>query len=268
MGRLAEAFLLEESGMVSLVGAGGKTTLMYSMARELEAMHLKVLVTTTTRIYPPGRDESPIFIVEPDTTRLLQLAEELFRKGLNCLTAASSEDHREGKLKGYPPEAVDEMARSGLFDWVLVEADGAARRPLKAPAPHEPVVPAASSIVIGIAGMDAVGRPLDPQWIFRAERFSLLTGLPMNGTVEESHMAAVFLHPSGVFKGTPSGARRVVYLNKTDGPKALDRARAVARHISKFSGPRPTRIVMGSLIPGTWHLEWLDIQMENSRRDP
>ena len=48
-------FLTEKGHIVSLVGGGGKTTLMYAMAAHCVRKNWHVLVTTTTHIMrPPG----------------------------------------------------------------------------------------------------------------------------------------------------------------------------------------------------------------------
>lgn len=166
--------------MVSLVGAGGKTSLMFALA--LEAAQRwgpeRVLVTTTTRIYEPSpRDLPPLgrpaarFPDRPTLGTFLtgSLAHAaaaagrgaLLVLGTQLLPAASTKGASRGserrKVEGVPPEWVDQLGRSlpGLL--VLVEADGAAGHPLKAPAEHEPVLPGSTSLVLAVAGIDAVG---------------------------------------------------------------------------------------------------------------
>ena len=40
----------------------------------------------------------------------------------------------------------------------MIEADGAKRLPLKVPGEWEPVIPDFTDLVVGVIGMDAVGR--------------------------------------------------------------------------------------------------------------
>ena len=47
-------FLTEKGHIVSLVGGGGKTTLMYAMAAHCARKNWRVLVTTTTHIMQPS----------------------------------------------------------------------------------------------------------------------------------------------------------------------------------------------------------------------
>jgi len=50
---------------------------------------------------------------------------------------------------------------------VLVEADGAAGRPLKAWAAWEPVIPGQTCLLVVMAGASGLGRPLTPAWVHR-----------------------------------------------------------------------------------------------------
>jgi probable selenium-dependent hydroxylase accessory protein YqeC len=120
------------------------------------------------------------------------------------------------KLKGLEPESIDAIWYDGLFQWVLVEADGAAGRPLKAPAAHEPVIPASAAVVIGVVGLSVLGKPLADAWVFRSERVGALTGLPAGAAIGESEIAAVLAHSQGILKGAPPRAKLIAFLNQAD----------------------------------------------------
>lgn len=126
------------------------------------------------------------------------------------VTAAAGRIPEGDKLAGFPPESVDAFRAAGLFHWILVEAGGAARRPFKAPAAHEPVIPACSDWVIAVAGMAVVGRPLYARWVFRPERFGALAGIAAGEAVTPEAVAAVLLHPDSSMKGCPPEAARAV----------------------------------------------------------
>jgi probable selenium-dependent hydroxylase accessory protein YqeC len=125
----------------------------------------------------------------------------------------------EGKMQGFSPQTVEAVQSLGLFDWILVEADGAAHRPLKAPAGHEPVVPKATSLVLTVAGMWGVGKPLCSQWVFRPERFAFLAGMRLQDTIFPEHLSRVLVHPQGPLKASPSQSRNVLFLNLGSGHK-------------------------------------------------
>ena len=130
--------------------------------------------------------------------------------------------HFQNKLKGFPPETIDAIWQSGVFRWIVVEADGAARKPIKAPAVHEPVIPQCTKWVIGIVGLEAVGKPLTERWAFRPQLVSKITGLALGETISESAIADVFVSADGILKNFPVQARRFAFLNQADSQERLE----------------------------------------------
>ena len=152
-------FLAERGHIVSLVGGGGKTTLLYAMARHCAAKGWKVLVSTTTHIQCPERSWA----------RTEAQREALWAAGQFAVVGAPAEG---GKLTR-PPALQEWMAQA---DAVFLEADGAKRLPCKAPAAHEPVLLPESDLVLAVAGLSAVGRPLR-EVCFRLENACALLGV-------------------------------------------------------------------------------------------
>lgn len=239
---LSSAFMLHGAGMVSIVGAGGKTTLMFRLARELSEAGSTVLTTTTTKVMMPSRDQAAVVIVAEDVGEVLERASSV--KDPHIFAASGPSGH-EGKLSGFAPQAVEALWKSGLFRWVLVEADGAARRPLKAPASHEPVIPEGSAWVIAVAGMDAIGRPLDDDSVFRPRLYSEITGLGEGEPITEESIALSLVHPRGVMRGSPPGAIRCLFLNKAEDPRGLQAARRIVGFLSHVKDKGPMRVVIG-----------------------
>ena len=207
--------MLEAGGVISLVGAGGKTSLMFRLAQELSAEGATVLTTTTTRIFMPGQGQSRCVILADTAEKILErAAQEL--NGNRHLTAAAGLSADPGKLAGLTPETVDRLRASQVFDWIIVEADGAAGRPLKAPAEHEPVIPSSSGWLVGMVGLRALGTPLTDQWVFRAEMFSRITGLPPGTAVKEEAIAALLARMAGSAERRSATCRRLAFLNQAD----------------------------------------------------
>ena len=129
-------------GVTSVIGSGGKTSLLAALARELSGT---VLLTTTTHILPFA-DVPLVTSADADDVRAA-LAE-------SRVVCVGSQAEKVGKLVA-PSLGIDALA--SLADYVLVEADGARRLPLKAHAPWEPVIPACSNrtiLVLGASGLD------------------------------------------------------------------------------------------------------------------
>ncbi|MDP2645239.1 MAG: selenium cofactor biosynthesis protein YqeC [Desulfobacterales bacterium] len=244
---LRQALMLENGGVISLVGSGGKTSLMFRVARELSKAGESVLTTTTTRIFMPAREQSSSVIQSDDYEEILDVASK-YLKETSHLTVVSATGSDPGKLKGLEPDTVDKIWQSGLFRWIVVEADGAAGRPLKAPAEHEPVIPLSSRWVVGVVGLDAFNRPLEEKWVFRPEIFARVSGLSPGDLITAGSISRVLLHPAGIFKGCPSHSVSIAFLNKADSPGRVEAGRSIARLLAEDGKNRLNRIVLGKVL--------------------
>jgi len=256
--------MLEGGGVVSLVGAGGKTSLMFKLAQELSMTGEAVLTTTTTKIFEPEPDQSSCVIVSDSVTKMLDQAQKLIGKHPH-ITAARGRQPDTGKLIGFLPEAVDMIWESHLFRWIVVEADGAAGRPLKAPADHEPVVPACTSCLVGLAGLSGIGRPLTDQWVFRPERFAELAGISLDAGVTETAVADVFTHKNGIFKNAPAEAARIAFLNQADTPDNCAAGQRIAHLLKAKINTGLKRIVIGQTRADSPVLEFHELALESCR---
>ncbi len=240
---LIEAFGLQHHRRVALVGAGGKTALMYALARELVNSGRPVITTTSTRIYPPEPEQSPhLELLEGKAVSRGLLSNLLHRYGHVTLADRMLP---VGKVTGLNPAAFSRLFREAEDAHVIVEADGAARRSLKAPREHEPVVPEGTSLVVGVMGLSALYRPLDAETVFAPERFARLSGIPMGAMVTPDATAALAAHPEGLFKSSPPDAERIPFLNQSDAPGRLHPILETAHLILKRG--RFRRTVFGSL---------------------
>ena len=202
------SFLKVGRGVTAIVGAGGKTTLLYTLAEELRAGG-RVLLATSTHIRRPERYAA---VTEPSEDAI---RDALSRYGAVC-AGTPAED---GKLTA-PGLAFSALA--ALADYVLVEADGAHCLPLKAHAPHEPVIPENAGRVILVAGMDGVGRPIR-ETCHRPAIYAALAGAEPDDAVTPEMAARVI---------AAEGFGDAVYLNKTDLPGAADAAERMAKGLS------------------------------------
>ncbi|WP_051822307.1 selenium cofactor biosynthesis protein YqeC [Desulfonatronum thiodismutans] len=203
---------LPDATVVALVGAGGKTSLMQSMAAHAVASGQTVIRTTTTKL--AGDTDNPFFW-DGRKTSLPLIQTRLSRN--RSLTLVRDRDPTTGKLIGLAPEAVDLLAASSLADRIFVEADGARGKSIKAPAGHEPVIPRSTNKVIGVVGAEALGAPMDETHAFRPERLAAISDAHPAGSVDAHALARLVTHPQGLFKSTPpSPCRRILFVNKMD----------------------------------------------------
>ena len=231
--------------MISLVGAGGKTTLMFALAGELRLLHRRVITTTTTKIYPPAPEESPRLVLGgPEVFPSIE--EDLIHCGHITWAAGRSAENK--LLGGSLPDLAHLWARGGA-DYLIVEADGSARRPIKAPNQSEPVVPLESTCFISVFGLSALGQPLNSNWGFRPEIISRLTGLQPGDPITAEGLASLATHSLGGLKGRGPGMRAVVFLNQMDSQPDGTPLRHLAESILSQGQGQIERVILAQLKP-------------------
>ena len=217
-------------GITALVGGGGKTTLMLRLARELVEGGARVIVTTTTHIFPPEG------IPTGNPANAQEVSRALLLEPLLCLGKPAE----GGKLTA--PDLSMAML-SQLADYVLVEADGAKRLPLKAPDAHEPVIPRETRLVVAVAGLDGAGKPIR-EAAFRPALYAALCEKSEQDAATPRDIARVLAHPNGQRKSIPKGARFAVLLNKADDEPLQATAREIAAELEQYA---IERVVIASL---------------------
>ena len=242
---LIESLDLRGRQVVSLVGAGGKTTLMFRLAKELLLAGEKVVTTTTTKILEPSSEETPCLFVHSEEQKLKQMALQHIDQFHHITLARERLELR--KLKGISPDLVSLLWNSPEIDMVIIEADGAAGRPVKAPREWEPVIPLHTTLVIGLLGVDGVGKELNEENFFQAERISELTRTPMGEKMTCEGMGILMVHPQGIFKGTPHLSRRVAFINKVDVPGGMISGREIGKEILRKGSSQIERVILGQL---------------------
>lgn len=200
---LVRALAIGDGSLLALVGAGGKTTTMLAIGGELSAAHAVVL-TTTTRIWPVDGVDTVLAGLPGDARQSLRGA------GTPSLSVLAGSRGPDGKLHGVSPDVFSPLAGDRI---VICEADGAAGRPLKVHGSGEPVVPATSTHLLVIAGLDAVGTAAAEGTVHRLGRYSAVTGGMAGEPILPVHVARA-VRAAAAF--APSAAKVYVLLNKAD----------------------------------------------------
>lgn len=136
------------SDCIAVIGAGGKTTAVRCLAHRLSGF--SVLWTTTTHIYPPAPGDCRLLLPDPSAA---ELAAALGESGVVGAGVPAGE-----KWTALPPAVL--AAARGAADYILCEADGAHRLPLKLHRADEPVLPAGTTRLLIVLGLSALGRPV------------------------------------------------------------------------------------------------------------
>jgi probable selenium-dependent hydroxylase accessory protein YqeC len=230
--------------ILAIVGSGGKTSLMYAVAEEAQARGLRVISTTTTKIFPPRPEQSPVVILAEKPDDLIAKAGEALGKHRHITVAAGQLD--SGKLDGIKPDLVGVLMAHTGADVVVVEADGARGLSLKAPAIHEPVIPSLTELVVPVAGLGGLGRRLDDDTVFRSEIFSELSGIPLGQAVTAEGIGRALFHPDGLLRRVGVGTRVIPMLNQADLVDGRT-ACAAAEAILAAGAGRITKVVIACL---------------------
>lgn len=216
---------------VSLVGAGGKTTLLFTLAHELADLGYRTAVTTTTHIFFPDEAQCRRVVADGDRDRVdAALARGLVTVGVPA----------EGGKLASPPEEMLRHLRDRA-DFLLIEADGSRRMPLKVPREGEPVLFGEPDHLAAVCGLSCLGRPLDAV-CQRAELARALLGVEGDHPVTPKDAARL------LYSSYAGCARRVTFvLNQADSEPARELAVLAARELQSLGAGR---VVAASLKTG------------------
>lgn len=190
---------------ICLVGGGGKTTVMYELAAAWAACGRKVLVLTSTHILCPA-DGS----FAADAAAVHNLWQQ------RRYAVIGTPELSTGKLTAPPQDLYEALQLQA--DVILCEADGSRHHPCKVPAEYEPVLLPDSDIVLAVAGMDALGRPL-AQACKRPQLAAELLGCGAEKILDAQMLTVLLLSEQGARKNVGARAYYIV-LNKCDLLKA------------------------------------------------
>ena len=205
---------------VCVVGAGGKKSTLFALAERLD----RPVVTVTVRI-PIFDDRVAAVRVTEDPVAAIDGAGD----GDWPLGLVSGRE-RSDRYLGYDADTVAEVADAAPGA-TLVKADGARLREFKAPADHEPQIPANADVVAPVASAHAVGEPLTEEFVHRPEEVAAITGREVGDEIRPADVATVLASPAGGLKGVPRGATAIPIVNKVDDEADATAARAVAGEI-------------------------------------
>ena len=182
---LIQQLSLQNARLVALCGAGGKTSLLYALGKEWAIRREKAALTTSTHIWADLPDGCALWD-RPDEGELLSI----WRAGF---TPVAGLPLPNGKLEG-PTDEMWAILRTRA-DRILVEADGAACHPVKYPAAWEPAIPRHTDRVIVLAGLSALGRPL--QEVCHRADLAVERSVLDDGPLNEAGLAALLLRGYG-----------------------------------------------------------------------
>jgi molybdenum cofactor cytidylyltransferase len=211
--KLADALGMTGDDVVAMVGGGGKTTAMFRLAHEMVEKGGRAITTTTTRIFAAQIALAPAHVRAADATRESVLAALAAHRQVLVIGATNP---GTGKADGVSLDLFQRLRSWCPGVCILNEADGSRMRSFKAPAEHEPVIPADTTLVVPVVGADVFGKRLDGDHVHRPELVSALSGAPLGTPITPEIVARVLAHAEGGRKRVPVGARVVALINKVE----------------------------------------------------
>ena len=211
----------EDRNIICTVGGGGKTTLIEALAKEYQMAKKKVVCTTTTKIMTPSYGE---VLLEENEEALRQLMK---KEGQGIVTVALP--WNKEKLTGVKEEFLKKIFAT--YPIVLIEADGSKGLPTKVPNESEPVIPKETTIVLGIQGIDACGKPIK-EVCHRPERVALLLGKSEEDVITVEDMATLYLEERALRKGC-FGKEYWAIIQKVDTKGRMELAKQIVAHLEK-----------------------------------
>jgi len=232
--------------LVAIVGAGGKTTTMYTLAGELAQRGKRVITTTTTQIFYPEPGETDALIVAADTPILLQNIRAAWQHQQRITVAGTF--LRTDKLAGLQLEQPYELLMTSGADVVIVEADGARHRMIKAPAEHEPLIPLQTNVALLMISAEAFNQPLSAEIAHRPEHIARVTGISQGDILSPAVIARLITSEQGALKHIPKTAS--VYLLITHA--SISQKETIRELASLVLSSSRLTGVLSSEQPGVW----------------
>lgn len=225
-----EKFNIEKKDIITITGAGGKTTLMLLLSRELSKLG-KVMVTTTTKIYTPDKNQfEKMYIGNEEIT------------GENKNIFVVGKEIKDKKLIGLEYDGIKNLKKD--FDYILIEGDGSKEKLLKEWNGLEPCIPNFSNVIIGVINLDIIDLDLIEENIHRFELFKEKYPAYINKKVSFNFLKEYI--KNGKFFGENKTAKKYIFLNGVDGEKKPEKEK-IAKELQEIFKNEDFKIIYGSL---------------------
>jgi len=241
MKTLKEMFNINKGDVVSIVGTGGKTTLLFQMGKELKEQN-KVLLTTSTKIYKPTAEKYDYIY-----TNIEEYKYDNIKSGITVLS--KDINYENNKLIGIDDNILEDVIDD--FDLVLIEADGSRNLPLKGWKKHEPPILSKTNKTIGIIPIKILGKKISEDIIYGFEEFKNF--LNNDDVIDSKVVGRICSSNDGIFKN--SCGELYIYINKVDSVEDLKNAQDLAKYLKGYivGNPFNFKICYGSLKNGVYY---------------
>ncbi|HDK7138197.1 TPA: putative selenium-dependent hydroxylase accessory protein YqeC [Clostridium botulinum] len=233
---ISDILNLKKRSIISIVGAGGKTSLMLNLSEELRPYN-KVLSTTTTKIYTPNKTSYDFMCIGEKNCYIY---DHLKKNGLYVYGKFINNDN---KLIGFSKNFLDEKFK--YFDYSILEADGSKKKPIKGWRDDEPVICKNTNKTIGVLDITCINKIINDFNVHRVSYFLKITNGKLGEKISIPMISSLVTHPLGLFKG--SLGERILFINKVENQHNIFLSYELIKHLLSISNPFIDKIVIGSL---------------------
>ncbi|EQB4338075.1 selenium cofactor biosynthesis protein YqeC [Clostridium botulinum] len=233
---ISDILNLKKRSIISIVGAGGKTSLMLNLSEELRPYN-KVLSTTTTKIYTPNKTSYDFMCIGEKNCYIY---DHLKKNGVYVYGKFINNDN---KLIGFSKNFLDEKFK--YFDYSILEADGSKKKPIKGWRDDEPVICKNTNKTIGVLDITCINKIINDFNVHRVSYFLKITNGKLGEKISIPMISSLVTHPLGLFKG--SLGERILFINKVENQHNIFLSYELIKHLLSISNPFIDKIVIGSL---------------------
>lgn len=231
MNKLKDIFSIKKNNIITLTGAGGKTSCLYRLGHELK--NFRTLLTTTTKIaYPLSEFYDYIYSEKKSLEKESKIGRTVVYGEI-----------KNKKCTAVNYDSIEILSKK--YDYTIIEADGSKGLPLKGYLCHEPCIPYFSHVNISIVTVNGIGQFANSSNILRFNEFSQMTGICENQIITPYHMAKWISNPKGMFRN--SKGKRILFWNQIEKSKEEKLVLAVVNLLDVEFLKKLDKIVVGSI---------------------
>lgn len=226
--KLTQLELFNNKDQIAWVGAGGKTSLIFAVAKEL--FKDRCVVTTTTKMAMSEKSFADHYI-ETENIQKIDFSEI---SGITFVFGGKV-INEPTKVNGFDEDQLQFFSSKLLEKNIplFIEADGSNRKPLKFPAEHEPVIPKFINKVCLVVGLSAIGKPLNNENFHRPELISKIFDIPLETKFTWGHLYDILSNETGWKRDFPPGVEKIVFLHQAETLNNFDEVNEIALKLLK-----------------------------------
>lgn len=211
---------LNKDKVITVVGAGGKTSTIFELGNELSNLNKKTIITTTTHM----KLDKDFLLIDEDFN--IENLKKILQKNNLIKIGKKESDYKVNRLDE------DTLKRCiDISDFLLIEGDGSKRLPLKAPKDNEPVIIQETDLVIGLIGFDSLDKKIE-ETCHRPELVSKLLHKNIKENINIFDLVEIIKNKNGLKKNV--NCKYKVIINKVDKLEYLDKCKKIAQLCLEF----------------------------------